>query len=96
MTLKLNFLICKIGIMILVLHILQMCDKLDNDFVNSKVIYKAFKYHLHVNDSQISISSPGQSQSHQLAFLVLVQYKLELAMKSGEPTYPVRCKGELV
>lgn len=48
-------------------------------FVNCKMIYKAIiKYHLYVNDSQIPISSPGQSHSHQLAFLLLVQYELGL------------------
>lgn len=48
-------------------------------FVNCKMIYKAIiKYHLYVNESQIPISSPGQSHSHQLAFLLLVQYELGL------------------
>lgn len=83
--------------MILVLHTLEMCAKLDNtDFVNRKVIYKALKFHPYVNDSKTSFSNPGQSQSSQLGFLALAQYKLELAVKSGEAAHPVICKGELV
>lgn len=39
---------------------------------------------------------PAQATLEVTISLMLVQYELELAVKSGEAAHSVRCKGELV
>lgn len=93
--LKLNFLIHKIRVMTSILCPSQIYDKIDNDLSTVKWFTKL----LNITNTLMTLQflfRVGQSQSHQVAFLVRVQDVLEISVKLGEPVHSVKCRGKEV